>query len=73
MRIGTFRLVERVAVISIPEARDAFSFEPGTIIGYWFGDDGPDRPPVVLRLKQAPIKSRTVPQDIVELGLAEDI
>ena len=51
MRIGTFRLVERVAVIAIPEERDVLSFEPGTIIWYWFGDDGPDRPPIALRLK----------------------
>ena len=66
-------MVERVKVIALPEARDAFPFEPGTFIGYWSGYDGPDRPPVTLSLQQAPIKSWPVPQYIAELGLAEYI
>ena len=66
-------MVEILTVIALSEARDALPFEPGTLIGCWYGDDGPDRPPVILRLKQAPIKSQLVAQDISELGLAEDI
>ena len=55
-------MVEIVAIIALLEAWDALSFEPRTLIGYWFGHYGPDRPPVALRLIQAQIKLGQYPR-----------